>query len=72
MRLESSTAQRLTEWALELGFDRAGVASLGPAAGVAALEGWLSRGDHAGMAYMGRRIEELFFRLFSVWQSRIC
>jgi epoxyqueuosine reductase len=74
MRLESSTAQRLTEWALELGFDRAGVASLGPAAGAVALEGWLSRGDHAGMAYMGRRIEERGDprRVFDGARSAVC
>lgn len=47
----------LVGWALEEGFDLAGVARLAPAAHRDALRRWLERGDHAGMEYMARRIE---------------
>jgi epoxyqueuosine reductase len=47
----------LVSWALEEGFDLAGVAPLGPAANRDALRQWLERGDHAGMEYMARRVE---------------
>lgn len=47
----------LEAWAVEEGFDRAGVASLEPSEHGAALRRWLDRGDHAGMAYMERRFE---------------
>jgi epoxyqueuosine reductase len=50
-------ARLLKGWALELGFDRAGAASLEPARTGAAYLAWLARGDHAGMAYMAHRIE---------------
>lgn len=51
-------AELLRRWALEAGFDRAGVARLEPSQqGPAYLE-WLARGDHAGMAWMTRRVEE--------------
>ncbi|HVT18666.1 MAG TPA: tRNA epoxyqueuosine(34) reductase QueG [Thermoanaerobaculia bacterium] len=52
-----ATAALLKSWALEAGFDRAGVAALEPAAHGAAFLRWLERGDQAGMAYMERRIE---------------
>jgi epoxyqueuosine reductase len=52
-----ATAEMLKSWALEAGFDRAGVAALEPAAHGAAFLRWLERGDQAGMAYMQRRIE---------------
>jgi epoxyqueuosine reductase len=43
--------------ALAAGFDRAGVATLAPSATGAAFEGWLARGDHAGMGWLERRVE---------------
>jgi epoxyqueuosine reductase len=64
-----STSERRTErtdWikarALSLGFDRVGIAELAPEEqgteqGQALLR-WLDRGDHAGMAWMARRVEE--------------
>ncbi|HEX2644524.1 MAG TPA: tRNA epoxyqueuosine(34) reductase QueG [Thermoanaerobaculia bacterium] len=51
------TAALLKGWALEEGFDRAGVASLEPAEHGAAFLRWLERGDQAGMGYLGRRVE---------------
>jgi len=47
----------LKSWALEAGFDRAGVADLAPLEHGEALVRWLERGDQAGMEYLGRRIE---------------
>ncbi|MCZ6508865.1 MAG: tRNA epoxyqueuosine(34) reductase QueG [Acidobacteria bacterium] len=49
-------ARRLRAWALELGFDRAGVACLKGAVGADSLRRWLERGDHAEMAYMAERV----------------
>jgi epoxyqueuosine reductase len=51
------TPALLTAWALEAGFDRAGVARLEPLEHGEALLRWLERGDQAGMEYLGRRIE---------------
>jgi epoxyqueuosine reductase len=51
-------AARLKEWARDAGFDRAGVASLEPLEHGAALVRWLERGEHAGMAYLERRVKE--------------
>jgi epoxyqueuosine reductase len=53
-----ATADLLKSWALEAGFDRAGVADLAPLENGEALVRWLERGDQAGMAYLGRRVEE--------------
>lgn len=50
-------AETLKAWALELGFDRAGVARLEPSEQEDALREWIERGDLAGMAWMGRRLE---------------
>lgn len=50
-------AERLKGWALESGFDRAGVASLEPLEHGPALIRWLERGEQAGMAWMGNRLE---------------
>ena len=50
-------AETLKGWALEAGFDRAGVARLEPSAQGAALRSWVARGDQAGMAWIGRRLE---------------
>lgn len=47
----------LKGWAHEEGFDRAGVAPLGPSEYAEALEHWLARGDHAEMSWMERRPE---------------
>ena len=52
-----ATAALLKSWALESGFDRAGVAELGPLEHGEALVRWLERGDQAGMEYLGRRME---------------
>jgi epoxyqueuosine reductase len=51
------TATLLKSWALEAGFDRAGIAELGPLEHGEALVRWLDRGDQAGMEYLGRRLE---------------
>lgn len=53
----AETTRRLCAWALEEGFDRAGVARLEPAAGGGALLRWLSRGEQAEMEYLARRVE---------------
>jgi epoxyqueuosine reductase len=53
-----ATADLLKSWALEAGFDRAGVADLARLEHGEALVRWLERGDQAGMAYLGRRVEE--------------
>src|SRR5947209_580183 len=52
-----ATAELLKAWALEAGFDRAGVASLEPAATGEAFLRWIERGDQAGMDYLARRME---------------
>jgi epoxyqueuosine reductase len=52
-----ATADLLKSWALEAGFDRAGVASLDALEHGEALVRWLDRGDQAGMGYLGRRLE---------------
>src|SRR6188474_630230 len=43
-------AAQLKAWALDAGFDRAGVATLEPLAHGEAFVRWLERGEHAGMA----------------------
>src|SRR5687768_18511523 len=52
-----STADLLKAWALEAGFDRAGVAGLEPSARGEAFLRWLARGDQAGMGWFERRVE---------------
>jgi len=52
-----ATADLLKSWALEAGFDRAGVAALDTLEHGEALVRWLDRGDQAGMGYLGRRLE---------------
>ncbi len=50
----------LKSWAVEEGFDRAGIARLRPSDHAEAFGAWLGRGDHAGMRYLeGRRDERL-------------
>lgn len=50
-------SEQIRNWALEVGFDRAGIASLRESSYSQEVRGWLERGDQAGMAYMGRRFE---------------
>jgi epoxyqueuosine reductase len=50
-------AALLKGWALEAGFDRAGVAALEPMRHGGAFVRWLARGDLAGMSYLERRLE---------------
>jgi epoxyqueuosine reductase len=52
-----ATADLLKSWALEAGFDRAGVASLEAVATGEAFLQWIERGDQAGMGYLARRME---------------
>ena len=47
----------LREWALEEGFDRAGVARLDPSEHGEALRRWVERGDHAAMEWIRRRVD---------------
>jgi epoxyqueuosine reductase len=54
----AATAALLKDWALEEGFDRAGVARLEPAHTGPAFLAWLERGDDAGMGYLRARAEE--------------
>ena len=51
-------AALLRRWALDAGFDRAGVATLEPSRHGEALRRWLERGEAASMAWMGRRVED--------------
>lgn len=53
----AATARKLESWALEEGFDRAGVARLAPSEQGGAFAAWLDRGDQAGMAWIERRVE---------------
>lgn len=50
-------ATRLEAWALEAGFDRAGVAGLEPVERGEVYLRWLEEGAHAGMEYLRHRIE---------------
>ncbi len=54
-RVERS--ELLRGWALEAGFDRAGVARLGRSEHGEVFTRWLERGEHGGMAYLERRPE---------------
>ena len=56
MRSENAS-DLLRSWALEVGFDGAGIAKLEPSSQGHAVTRWLAEGDHAEMAYMGRRTE---------------
>ena len=53
----AARAALLKSWALEAGFDRAGVARLAPPEHGEAFVEWLSRGDQAGMGWLERRVE---------------
>jgi epoxyqueuosine reductase len=52
------TSSLLKRWAVEEGFDRAGVARLAPSDHADAFRAWIARGDHAGMAYLEGREDE--------------
>jgi epoxyqueuosine reductase len=52
-----AAAETLKAWALEAGFDRAGVATLEPLEHGEALLSWFARGEQAGMDYLARRVE---------------
>jgi epoxyqueuosine reductase len=51
-------AERAKALALALGFDRVGVARLGPSVESRAFPGWLAAGRHGAMAWLERRVEE--------------
>lgn len=53
----SALAATLKGWAIEVGFHRAGIASLEPSEHADAVRSWLGRGDHAGMTWFERGIE---------------
>ena len=53
----STRAARIKSWALEAGFDRAGIASAAPSEFDREYRAWLGRGDHAGMQYLERNVE---------------
>jgi epoxyqueuosine reductase len=53
----AARAELLKSWALEEGFDRAGVASLEPVEHGEAFRRWLARGDQASMTYLEWRVE---------------
>lgn len=69
-----ATADLLKSWALEAGFDRAGVADLDPLEHGEDLVRWLGRGDQAGMEYLGRRVEARLdpSRIFPGARSVLC
>ena len=52
------TSELLVQWALEAGFDRAGIAVLGAAERGDAYTRWIEAGRQAGMGYLERRMEE--------------
>jgi epoxyqueuosine reductase len=68
------TAALLKKWALEEGFDDAGVATLGPVEHGEAFLHWLERGEHAAMAYLERRVEVRLdpSRIFPGARSVLC
>lgn len=56
--MAGSREELLKAWASEAGFDRAGVARIGPSEYGKALGEWLDRGDQAGMAWIERGLEK--------------
>lgn len=54
----SQLAADLRAMALEIGFDQAAVAGVEPIEHGGAFLRWLERGEHAGMDYLARRVEE--------------
>jgi len=69
-----ATADLLKSWALEAGFDRAGVAGLQPLEHGETLVRWLERGDQAGMDYLDRRLDARLdpSRIFPGARSVLC
>jgi epoxyqueuosine reductase len=67
-------ADLLKSWALEAGFDRAGVARLEPPEHGETYLRWLDRGDQAGMEYLRRRSEARIdpSRIFPGARSVLC
>jgi epoxyqueuosine reductase len=57
-RSPESLAERAKALALAVGFDRAGVARLGPSVESRAFPAWLAAGRHGAMAWLERRVEE--------------
>jgi epoxyqueuosine reductase len=57
MAAASETASQVKSWALECGFDRAGVARVGRAEHGEAYLRWLEAGRQAGMGYLERGVE---------------
>ena len=53
----AASAALLKLWALEAGFDRAGVAAVRASDHQQAVLDWLELGRHAGMSYLSRRVE---------------
>ncbi len=66
--------ETLRRWALEAGFDRAGVAALGAVERGAEFVRWLERGDHAGMRWLEQRVAERLepARLLDGAKSALC
>jgi epoxyqueuosine reductase len=67
-------SELLKGWALEAGFDAAGVAALAPVEYGQEFVAWLERGDHADMAWMEKRLDARLDprRLFPGARSAIC
>lgn len=57
MSTRAATAERLKTWALEAGFDRAGIAGVEPIDRGDVFLRWLEDDGHAGMEYLRNRIE---------------
>ncbi len=53
-----SRTELLCAWALEEGFDRAGVARLHPSEHQQAVRDWVDRGDHAGLGYLTKDLDQ--------------
>jgi epoxyqueuosine reductase len=71
---ETPLTDTLRRWALEAGFDRAGVAALQPIERGGAFVRWLGRGDHAGMRWLEQRVAERLepARLLDGAKSALC
>jgi epoxyqueuosine reductase len=74
MTTAAQRSELLRTWALETGFDRAGVARLEPVATGGAFLRWLERGEHGAMAYMEGRTEVRLDprRVFEGARSAVC
>ena len=63
----TSLEQLIRAQALGLGFDLAGIATLGPVATADAFDGWLRKGFAGEMDYLPRRAAERRDSLNSLW-----